>query len=162
MACTIVRIAGKHATFRSLTTVHTEPRTIRLQMDADPRLAAAAGGVARYLADAARLESEAMGNLQSTVVAACEKALQNLQGEHAHLDVSFTRFADRIEVALVHEGEAAPAFGLDTIAGFATQLGSSASGAGTWSGVDRVQYETQGGTAVTRLTKYLGPVSPAA
>ncbi|MGH9675810.1 MAG: hypothetical protein ACRD36_01805 [Candidatus Acidiferrum sp.] len=138
----------------------TEPRIIRLQIDADGRLAAAAGGVARYLADATCMESDAVGRLQATIVAACEEAFQNLQAGHTCLQVSFTRHEDRIEVALTHKGEAAPAVGLDTIAGFATQLGNTASGAGTWAGVDRVQFETHDGIVLTRLTKYLNPGSP--
>jgi hypothetical protein len=148
--------------FRSPMTVAAESNTIRLQIDADSRLAAAAGGVARYLADCAGLENLAVANLQSTVVAACEQAFQNLDAEHPSLQVSLTLFADRIEVVMAHGGESAPAVGLDTIAGFAAQLGATPSGAGAWSGVDRVQYETQGGSAVTRLTKYLGPASSAA
>lgn len=140
--------------------VPTEPTTIRLRIDADPRLAAAAGGVARYLADAASLESAAVAGLQSTVVAACEEAFLNLQEGKSSLELSFTRFADRIEVALALEGEPAPAVGLDAIAGFATQFGAASSAAGPWGGVDRVQYETQGGTAITRLTKYLGQAHP--
>jgi len=143
-------------------TVAAESNTIRLQIDADARLAAAAGGVARYLADCAGLENLAVANLQSTVVAACEQAFENLDAQHPSLQVSLTLFADRIEVALAHGGESAPAVGLDTIAGFAAQLGAGPSGAGGWSGVDRVQYETQDGSAVTRLTKYLGPASSAA
>jgi hypothetical protein len=142
--------------------VATESKTIRMQIDADSRLAAAAGGVARYLADCAGLENPAVANLQSTIIAACEQAFQNLDAEHPHLEVSVTRFADRIEVALAHRGEFVPAVGLDTIAGFAAQLGAGSSGTSTWSGVDRVQYETQGGSAVTRLTKYLGSASSSA
>src|SRR5271168_2191989 len=98
MACTIARTAVKPATFRSRTLVPTEPATIRLRIDADSRLAAAAGGVARYLADAASLESAAVSGSQSTVVAACEEAFLNLQSGKSSLELSFTRFADRIEV----------------------------------------------------------------
>jgi hypothetical protein len=145
--------------------VATESKTIRLQIDADSRLAAAAGGVARYLGDAAGLENSAVANLQSTIIIACQQAFENLDAQHPRLEVSLTRFEDRIEVALAHQGEAAPAVGLDTIAGFAAQFGansSGASGAGAWSGVDRVQFETQGDSAVTRLTKYFRPASSAA
>ena len=137
----------------------TEPTTIRLHIDADPRLAAAAGGVARYLADSTSLESGAVVNLQAAVVAACQEAFQNSRDERPRLQVSVTRYADRIEVALASPGDAAPAVGLDTIARFAAQLGSATSGA--LGGVDRVQYESQGGTAITRLTKYLGQPFPS-
>jgi len=133
--------------------VATEPTTIRLQIDADPRLAAAAGGVARYLADSTSLESDAVVNLQAAVVAACQEAFQNSRDDKPCLQVSLTRYSDRIEVALACPGDAAPAVGLDAIAGFATQIGSAS---GALGGVDRVQYESVGGTAITRLTKYLG------
>jgi hypothetical protein len=138
--------------------VVTEPKSFRVQIDADARLAAAVGGVARFLADAARLEENATAQLQSSVVAACIEAFQYLTGEHPHLHVTLARFADRIEVALSHRGDASPAMGLDSIAGFASQIGDGKGGANTFSGVDRVQYETLGGEAVTRLTKYIGKV----
>jgi hypothetical protein len=159
MACTIARTAARPATFPLPTTVPTEPTTIRLQIDADSRLAAAAGGVARFLADATALESSAVAGLQAAVVAACEEAFQNLRGERPCLYLSFTRYADRIEVALAHSGESAPAVGLDAIVGLATQVGSALSG--VWGGVDRIQYESQDGTAITRLTKYLGQPFPS-
>ena len=82
----------------------TEPKTIRLQIDADPRLAAAVGGAARYLADAAGMENEAIAQLQSAVIAACREAFGHLSEDHPHLDVSLTRLSDRIEVSLSHEG----------------------------------------------------------
>jgi hypothetical protein len=72
------------------------------------------------------------------------------------LQVTLTRFADRIEVALSHHGDASPAVGLDSIAGLAAQLGGTEGGANPFVGVDRVQYETHGGETVTRLTKYIG------
>jgi hypothetical protein len=140
--------------------VPTDAKPIHLQIDADARLAAAAGGVARYLADAAGLEGQDVSQLQSGVVAACEEAFESLSGDHPHLDVTLTRHADRIEVALSHHGDAAPAIGLDTIAGFAAQMGGGAANRGIFAGVDRVQYESQGGEAVTRLTKYIGHVTP--
>jgi len=132
--------------------VSTDARGIEFQIDPDPRLAAAAGGAARYFADAAGLPGEVVAEFQKAVVAACEETFQQLHGDHAHLRVSVTHYADRIEVALAYEGEAAPAVGLDQIAGFGSTLGNS----NALGGIDRVQYEARGGTAVTRLTKYLG------
>lgn len=138
----------------------TEPKSLHLDLDADARLAAAVGGAARYLADAAGMENDAIAQLQSAIVAACCEAFEHLSGDHPHLDVTLRRFADRIEVALSHHGVASPAVGLDSIAGFASELGGSKAHASVFAGVDRVQYETHGGEAVTRLTKYIGEVSP--
>jgi len=127
-----------------------EPKTVSVQIDADPRFAAAAGGAARYFGDSAGLESGPAAQLQAAVVSACEEAFEHLSpGEH--LIVTFTVHPDRIEVALSHEGGAHPAVGLDTIAAGASVLG----------GVDRVQYETQGSRAVTLLTKYLKEGAPS-
>jgi len=136
--------------------VATEPKSFRLQIDADARLAAAVGGVARYLADEAGLEENAIVQLQSSVVAACVEVFQYLTEGHPHLHVKLARFVDRIEVALSHHGDASPALGLDSIAGFAAQIGDGRGGANPFSGIDRVQYETHGVESVTRLTKYIG------
>jgi hypothetical protein len=137
--------------------VATETKTFRLLLDADARLAAAAGGVVRYLADTAGLEDDDIARLQSAVIAACSEALEHLAADRPQLQVTFTRFSDRMEVALTHGGEGSRAVGLDTIAGFAARISGTASNPGVFAGVDRVQYETQGGEAVTRLTKYIGP-----
>jgi hypothetical protein len=140
--------------------VVTEPQSYHLQTDPDPRLAAAVGGAARYLAEAAGLESDAISQLQSSVVAACLEAFEHLVGDHPHLDVTLARFADRIEVALSYTGGDSPALGLDSIAGFAAQAGGKQANARIFAGIDRVQYEIRGGESVTRLTKYIGQVSP--
>ena len=134
------------------TTVSIDFKGIELQIDADARLAAAAGGAARFFAESAGLTSEEATELQKSIVAACEDAFEHLIGDHPHLTVTLKRYPDRIEVSMAHEGGAEPAVGLDRIAGFATQVGAS----GGMGGVDRVQYEAQDGKAVTRLTKYLG------
>ncbi len=129
-------------------------------IDADVRLAAAAGGVARFLGDSAGLESEAVAGLQSAVIEACMEAFGHLAAEHPHLEVTFARFSDRLEVSLSHEEDAAPAIGAHTITGFAVKKAASAGNPGALAGVDRVQRETHGKDIVTRLTKYLGEVAP--
>ena len=134
----------------------TELQSLLLHIEADPRLAAAAGGVVRYIADAAGLENDAIARLQSAVIAACSEAFEHLSADHPQLQITFTRFSDRMEVALSHLGEDSPAVGLDTIAGFAAQVGGTGSIQVVLAGFDRVQYETHGGEAVTRLTKYIG------
>ena len=157
---TTARIAGKPATSRSPAAVATEPKSFRVQIDADARLAAAVGGAARYLADAAGMGNGKAMQLQSSVVAACVEVFHYLTGDHPHLQVTLARFADRIEVALSHHGDASPAVGLDSIAGLAARPGGGETRANPFVGVDRVQYETHDGETVTRLTKYIGKVPP--
>jgi len=140
--------------------VVTEPNSLRVQIDADRRLAAAVGGAARYFADAAGMENGKVAQLQFSVVAACVQIFQYLTEDHPHLQVALFRFVDRIELALSHRGDASPAVGLDSIAGFAGQVGSAKAGKNPFVGFDRIQYETRGGEAVTRLTKYIGKVPP--
>jgi len=157
---TIARTAGKPAT--SLwPAVATEPQTFRLLLDADARLAAAAGGVVRYLADGAGFENDAIARLQSAVIAVCAAAFEHLTADHPRLQITFTRFSDRIVVALSHRGEDSPTVGLDTITGFASQVGGPGSLQVVFAGFDRVQYETHDGEAVTRLTKYIGQAAPS-
>ncbi|HEX4544954.1 MAG TPA: hypothetical protein VH110_01255 [Candidatus Acidoferrum sp.] len=138
----------------------TEPQSFHLQTDPDARLAAAVGGAARFLGDAAGLENDAVSQLQSSIVAACREAFEHLTGDHPRLDVTLTRFVDRIEVALCHLGADDPALGLDTIAGFSALAAGKQGSARVFAGIDRVQFETRGGESVTRLTKYIGQVSP--
>jgi len=140
--------------------VAAELKSLLLHIVADARLAAAAGSVVRYLADAAGFENDAIARLQSAVIAACSEAFEHLTADHPQLQITFTRFSDRMEVALSHQGEDSPAVGLDTIAGFAAQVGGTGSIQVVLAGFDRVQYETHGGEAVTRLTKYIGQVTP--
>jgi hypothetical protein len=133
--------------------VETEAKSIRVQIDRDPRLAAAVGGAARYLADSAGIEGDAVTQLQKAVIAACREAFEYLTEDHPHLVVTLTRLSDRIEVEVAHEGKNPPAIGLDTIVKSASQDG--ASGGGLLSGVDRIQYEAQSEVTKTRLTKYI-------
>jgi hypothetical protein len=133
-----------------------------MRMDADPRLAAAAGGAMRFLADAAGLENSVIAQLQMTVVAVCTETFGHLSRKHPHVGIDFTRYVDRIEVSLTHEGaDDDPVIGLDTIAGFTPRGRAGASDSGAFPGVDRVQYETHGSEVITRLTKYLGKVIPS-
>jgi hypothetical protein len=121
--------------------VETEAKNIRLQIDADPRLAAAVGGAARYLADAAGMENEAVAQLQGAVIAACREVFAHLREDHPSLNVTLTRLADRIEVSISHEGTSPHSASWD--------------GKEVPTGIDRIQHETQGNLAVTRLTKYI-------
>ena len=157
MVFTIARTAAKRARWLWQTPVTAEPKSIRMQIDADARLAAAAGGAARYFGDAAGLTGAAAADFQRAIIAACEEAFEHLTREPSHLDVSFTRLRDRIEITLTHEGDADPVVGLDAIAGFAKGRAADASRGefSMFQGIDRVQFENSGGIAVTRLTKYI-------
>ncbi len=138
----------------------TEPKNLHMCIDADARLAAAVGGVARFLADAAGLEGDAVARLQSAVIEACLEAFEHLAGKHPHLEIDFARFSDRLEVSLSHE-DTGPAIGMHTITGFASRQVDGTENSGALAGVDRVQHETHGKEIVTRLTKYLGQVAPS-
>jgi hypothetical protein len=140
--------------------VATELQSLHLQIDADPRLAAAVGGVARYLADAAGLENGAISQLQSSIVAACQEEFECLTVEHRHLEVNVTRYVDRIEVALSHQRQSSPAAGLGKVAGLVAPIRSGRGKSVVFAGIDRVQFETHGDEAVTRLTKYIGAAAP--
>ena len=129
-------------------------------IDADARLAAAAGGVARFLADAAGLEGDAVARLQSAVIDACLEAFEHLAGKHPHLEIDFARFSDRLEVSLTHE-DSGPAIGMHTITSFAANKLEQPGDSVTLAGVDRVQRETHGNEIITRLTKYLRQVAPS-
>ena len=137
-----------------------EPKDLHLCLDADARLAAAAGGVARFLADSAGLESDAAARLQSAVIEACLEAFPHLVGNHPHLEVTFARFSDRLEVSLSHE-EATPSIEVRTTTGRGGKKPEGDASSGALAGVDRVQHETHGREAITRLTKYLRQVAPS-
>jgi hypothetical protein len=127
--------------------VETEAKSIRLKIDADPRLAAAVGGAARYLADAAGMENDAVAQLQAAVIAACREVFADLSESHSSLSVTLTRLPDRIEVSISHEGKSPYGAGLD--------------GKEVPTGIDRIQHETQGNLAVTRLTKFISQGAPS-
>jgi hypothetical protein len=148
MAFTTAPTAAKPVTFHSPTLVSTEPKSVCLQFDPDSRFAAGAGGVAKFFAESSGLEGDAPQQLQAAVTAACLEVFE--QRPDCPLSVTFTRQADRIEVTLSREGQSAPAVGLDAIA----------AGAAALSGIDRIQYETQGTRSVTRLTKYTRQGAP--
>jgi hypothetical protein len=136
--------------------VITEGFCIHMQIDADVRLSVAVGGAARFLGDTAGLNSEAAADLQKVIIAACEEAFEHVSALHTPLEVRLARLADRIEITFSHEGDTAPAMGLDAIAGFTNASAvSKGSAVSVFRGIDRVQYEARGTTAVTRLTKYI-------
>ena len=76
-------------------------------MDADERLAAAAGGAARYLADTAGLENSEILGLQAAVVAACKYCF-HCHNSATHCDIALQRLTDRIEIEVSFPGKERP------------------------------------------------------
>jgi len=78
--------------------VTTEPKRIEIHLDSDPRLAAAAGGAVRLLAETAGMPEEVCKEFQEATVRACMKAFDaRPMDEHM---VELLVFGDRVEVAV--------------------------------------------------------------
>lgn len=82
---------------RSRSLVTTEPKRIEVHLDSDPRFAAAAGGVVRYLAESIGMPEEVCKEFQQAAVQACSNAFAARDGAHT---VELLIFADRLEVTL--------------------------------------------------------------
>jgi hypothetical protein len=118
--------------------VPTYPQKILLQMDADVRLAAAAGGAARYFADNAGLENQAILSLQEAVMLACKHCF-HCHSSATSCEIILLRFEDRLEIDLSLPGE--------------TPEGKEKP---NLPGVDDVQCEFTENSARLRLIKFLG------
>ncbi|MBZ5541897.1 MAG: hypothetical protein LAN61_15375 [Acidobacteriia bacterium] len=138
----------------------TEPTRVEIRIQNDSRLLAGLGGAIAHCACAAGLCESAAASLRAAALGACQEAFRQMPDSHAALEIAITLYSDRLEVALSQPGAAAPAVGLDALSGLAQQ-GSGAQNPFLAGGVDRVQYDTQGGVACTRLTKYLAPSAPS-
>jgi hypothetical protein len=78
--------------------VTTEAKRIALRLDSDPRLASAAGGAVRYLAEAAGMPEEVCREFQQATLQACLKVFA-VQAAQSHL-VELLVYGDRLEVAI--------------------------------------------------------------
>jgi anti-sigma regulatory factor (Ser/Thr protein kinase) len=123
--------------------VPKNPLNLRLSLDHDERLAAAAGGAMRIFADAAGLPNENIEQLKTAVVSACKLCFDFHQDSTTPCQVSFRRLDDRIEVEVSVPGVAAPEDKPQV----------------SWVGVDDVQCENRDNSGVLRLTKFLSPVA---
>jgi hypothetical protein len=120
--------------------VAAETQKIAMYIDADARLVAAAGGVARYFADAAGLDNSAVSDLQSATIAVCQQQIETLEKLNGGMEVTVTRSPDRIEVAV-----STPA----------TSDAAEEQGPKTITGVDQVESELRADKKITRLTKFV-------
>jgi anti-sigma regulatory factor (Ser/Thr protein kinase) len=123
--------------------VSKNPLNLRLSLDHDERLAAAAGGAMRIFADAAGLPNENIEQLKTAVVSACKLCFDFHQDSTTPCQVSFRRLDDRIEVEVSVPGVAAPEEKPQV----------------SWAGVDDIQCENRDNSGVLRLTKFLSPVA---
>jgi hypothetical protein len=124
-------------------TVSILPHQISVLLDPDERLVAAVGGAARYLADAAGLGNETILQFQASVVSACKHCF------HCHTScvpcgITLRRSLDRLEVEVALPGTEPPD----------TEKPS-------WEGIDEVECESGGSSAILRLTKFVAPNLPA-
>ncbi|MEQ1473076.1 MAG: hypothetical protein ABLQ96_04615 [Candidatus Acidiferrum sp.] len=111
-----------------------------MRIDADARLVAAAGGVARYFADAAGLAGEAVSDLQTATITMCNREIEQGESESG-LEVTLTRSRDRIEVAVSRPATS----------GAVPEVEEPK----TIIGVDRVERDVRDDKKVTRLTKFI-------
>jgi len=118
-----------------------------MQLDADRRLCAAAGGAGRYFADAAGLANSAVSGLQSAIIAVCNREVEQIGDSAQRLEVTVIRTPDRIEVVMIRRAT--------------DGSGKHPGEQGIITGVDRVQHETQAEMTITRLTKYVGEQASA-
>jgi hypothetical protein len=112
-----------------------------MRMDPDTRLVAAAGGVARYFADAVGLDAIVVSDLQSAIVAVCIREAEQLSEMSQRLEVTLTRTPDRIEVAVSRRAPEAS--------------GSADGQPEDIVGVDQIEHEIRSDMVITRLTKYV-------
>ena len=144
-ACTTAQNAARHVTFRWQTTnVPNHAHSIHFQMDPDDRLAAAAGGAVRCMADSAGLSNDAILQLQTAVLAACKKCFLT-QKTGKHCEINLRRTEDRIEVEVLLPECKPP----DDESGLSLE------------GIDDVHCEARGESGVLRLTKFIATAADA-
>lgn len=78
--------------------MNVDPRRIELHIDSDPRLAAAAGGAVRYLAESVGMTEEVCREFQQATIRACVQAFHQAQ-LRSHI-IEFRIYRDRVEVAV--------------------------------------------------------------
>jgi hypothetical protein len=123
--------------------VSSLPFQISLRIDPDERLAAAVGGAARYLADAAGLGNEMILQFQASVVSACKHCFR-CHTSGTPCGIILRRSLDRLDVEVALPGTEPPPDEKPS-----------------WEGIDEVHCESREHTAILRLTKFVSPNPPA-
>jgi hypothetical protein len=133
----------------------TERGRVDLQFSNDPWLLRAVEGVVVHFAQRAGLDAEAQQDLVAAAIQASLDTFKLISANDGMLGMAIRDFPDRVEVTLVHHGEALPSAGLETFAGFTEGESADLSGLVLLSHVDRVLYDTQGGVSRMTLVKYV-------
>ena len=137
----------------------TEPVRVLFHLEQNCALISVVGSAVQFQALQAGFEPEQCSGLAAASEAVCRQTLLQLGAAANGLDIALEMFTDHIEVSFLHDGQAAPAVGLDKFA----LPGAFASGAGEIDGmellsrVDRVLYNSENGKARTTLVKFLKP-----
>ena len=131
----------------------TESNHAELRLNNDPWLLRGLVGAVEHFAHRAGLDDESCRSLITATEQACENTFQLLPDGTSTLLVAIQDYPDRVEVAIEHKGEELPSAGLDTFAGFGAE--GDLSGLLLMAHVDRVQYQTEGGTSRMTLVKYV-------
>jgi hypothetical protein len=148
---TIALSAAKRATCLSLTPVDTEIHGVVILFDDDPRLIAGAAAAVACYANAAESAEPALPDLRRAVHQACAEVSGMQQAASARIILRLKKYVDRIEMEIRRAEPAGSGKSSSSPLGAAAHPTSAA----VFSGVDRVQRESQDGIPVTRLTKFL-------
>ncbi len=132
----------------------SERSRVELEFPNDPWLLQVVSVAVVRSAQRAGLDEAAQADLAAATEQACADTFKLLPESDNQLTVVVEDFADRVEVTLMHHGEALPSAGLETFAGLGEGESADLSGLMLLSRVDRVQYETADGTSRTILVKY--------
>jgi hypothetical protein len=129
------------------------------RLTADPRLVPGVVAAAEHFGQRRKLDEPAVQSLMRASKEACESTFKLLSSEAPTLGVVFSEFHDRIELTIEHKGEALPTAGLDTFlsAEEGDAVPGDLSGYTLMTLVDRVQYQTEGGTQRMTLVKNASP-----
>jgi hypothetical protein len=160
MACTIVRNAGKHATFGSLTMTTGSEWIARIvcQLDGDPRLIAGASVIVAHVSREAGFSDAAASEIAEAAADACGAASRVLgeSGIPATMRLAASEFPDRIEVTIEPSPEIVKEFRAQFASGpsksFADQIRQSLQSAA----VDELDVEVSDGTPRVMLVKKSG------
>jgi hypothetical protein len=131
--------------------VDTEIHGVVILFDDDPRLIAGAAAAAACYANAAESVEPALPDLRRAVHQACVEVSGRQQAASARIILRLKKYVDRIEMEIRTAEPAGSGKSSSSPLGAAAHPTSTA----VFSGVDRVQRESQNGLPVTRLTKFL-------